>query len=102
MHSIGNLVLLAQSKNSEFQNKDFGFKKKHTNKQGDEVGFFNGSYNEIQVSSYDKWHPEEILNRGMKMIEFMENRWNFDFEEWEITKDELLKVEFLKEEINEE
>jgi len=102
LHSIGNLVLLAKSKNSEFQNKDFNFKKKHTNKEGDEVGFFNGAYSEIQVSSYEKWHPEEILDRGMKMIEFMENRWGINFEEWEIDKDELLKASFLREEIKEE
>ncbi len=102
MHSIGNLVLLAKSKNSELQNKDFEFKKKHTNKDGDEVGFFNGSYSEIEVSSYDNWHPNEIMKRGMKLLEFMEERWGFNFSEWEIEKAELLKVIFLKEEISKE
>jgi len=82
LNSLGNLVLLAQSKNSELQNKCFSFKNKHTNKHGHEVGFFNGSYSEIEVSSYGKWTPKEILARGEKMLEFLEERWEIDFDEW--------------------
>ena len=94
LHSLGNLVLLLYSKNSELQNKCFEFKKKHTNKNGKEVGFFNGSFSEIQVSSYDKWTPKEIFNRGIDMLDFLEDRWDIDFEEWEdVTKEDLLQIE---------
>ncbi|MFW5871646.1 MAG: DUF262 domain-containing protein, partial [bacterium] len=98
LNTLGNLVLLGQSKNSEFQNKCFDFKKKHTNKDGNEVGFFNGAYSEIEVSSYGNWTSTEIQSRGEKMLSFLEERWEVDFEEWEISKEDLLKLEFLKKE----
>ena len=79
LNSLGNLVPLAKPKNSELQNKCFDFKKKHTNKQGNEVGFFNGAYSEIEVSSFDDWTPKEILIRSINMLEFMEKRWGIDF-----------------------
>ncbi len=94
LHSLGNLVLLAHSKNSELQNKCFDLKKKHTNINGKEVGFFNGSFSEIQVSSYDKWTPKEIFKRGIDMLDFLEYRWDINIEEWEdVTKEDLLQVE---------
>ena len=97
LHSLGNLVLLAHSKNSELQNKCFDFKKKHTNTNGKEVGFFNGSFSEIQVSSYDKWTPKEIFNRGIDMLDFLEMRWDIDIEDWEdMTKEDLLQIELKK------
>lgn len=96
LHSLGNLVLLSRSKNSEFQNKCFDFKKKHT-KEGNEVGFFNGAYSEIEVSSYDNWTPVEIESRGKKMLSFLEERWSIDFTGWDdINKEDLLKLDFLK------
>jgi uncharacterized protein with ParB-like and HNH nuclease domain len=99
LHSLGNLVLLAQSKNSELQNKCFDFKKKHQNKNKDDVGFFNGAYSEIAVSLYDNWTPKEILERGTDMLNFMEERWNFKIDEWEdVTKEQLLNLEFIEKE----
>lgn len=102
LNSLGNLVPLAQSKNSELQNKCFEHKKKHTNKQGDEVGFFNGAYSEIEVASYDDWTPKEIYERGTKMLEFMEQRWDIDFNDgWGedakgIDKGKLMRLDFIK------
>ena len=94
LHSLGNLVLLSHSKNSELQNKCFDFKKKNTNTNGNEVGFFNGSFSEIQVSSYDKWTQNEIFNRGIDMLDFFEIRWDIDFEDWlDVTKEDLLQIE---------
>ena len=83
LHSLGNLLLLGHSKNSELQNNCFDYKKKHTNKDDDEVGYFNGSYSEIEVSSYSKWTPIEIQERGLKMLSFMEERWDVDTSEWD-------------------
>lgn len=93
LHSLGNLLLLAKSKNSELQNHRFGFKKKHKNKKGNHVGYFNGSYSEIDVAQYHKWSPKEIIEQGIRMLDFMEDRWRIDFEEWEISKNELLNIE---------
>lgn len=96
LNSLGNLVLLGRSKNSEFQNKCFDFKKKHTNKEGNEVGFFNGTYSEIEVSCYPNWTPIEIANRSKKMFSFLEKRWEIDFESWGIDKEKLMQLDFLK------
>ncbi|MBA9076233.1 DUF262 domain-containing protein [Rufibacter quisquiliarum] len=94
LHNLGNLVLLNQSKNSELQNKSFNFKKKHLNKEGDEVGFYNGSYSEIAISCYDNWGAEEIIKRGLELLTFMERRWNISFQEWELDKKDLLLLNF--------
>lgn len=75
LHSLGNLLLLSQTKNSELQNKCFDFKKKH-DKKGNDTGYFNGSYSEIEVSQFRDWTADAVLQRGIKMLEFMEQRWN--------------------------
>ena len=83
------------------QNYSFDFKKKHKNKHGNEVGFFNGAYSEIEVSSCKNWTPIEILQRGKNMLLFLEERWGIDFNEgWGdggdgIDKAELLRLTFL-------
>jgi uncharacterized protein with ParB-like and HNH nuclease domain len=99
LNSLGNLVLLGQSKNSEFQNKCFDFKNKHTDKLGNEVGFFNGAYSEIEVSSFSQWTPQEIEIRGKNMLTFLEERWFMDFKEWDnVNKENLLQLNFLNKE----
>lgn len=95
LNTLGNLLLLCQSKNSELQNKCFDFKKKHKNSKHDDVGYFNGSYSEIEVASFDYWTDDEIKDRGLKMLRFMEERWSFDINTWEINKLSLLNLDFL-------
>ena len=97
LHSLGNLVLLARSKNSELKNKCFDYKKIHENKDGNIVGFCNGSYSEIEVSYNEEWTPNEILDRGKNLIEFLENRWDINFEKRKITQNELLQLDFVSE-----
>jgi uncharacterized protein with ParB-like and HNH nuclease domain len=92
LHSLGNLVLLAKSKNSSLQNKCFDHKKRYQDASGEVKGFFNGSYSEIQVSSYGQWTPNEIIDRGLKMLKFMEDRWGFSIADWEINKEALLNI----------
>ena len=82
LHSLGNLVLLSRSKNSILQNKCFALKKRDTEK-GNTVGFYNGSYSEIEVSRHDKWTKEEIQDRGKKMLNFLYDRWEIDIQSWE-------------------
>lgn len=92
-HSLGNLVPISISKNSELQNREFSYKKRHINKKGNEVGFFNGSYSEIEIAQYDDWGYNEIINRGLKLLDFLEKRWSIKFEEWELDKEDLLNGE---------
>ncbi|RQO32646.1 hypothetical protein DBR32_03370 [Taibaiella sp. KBW10] len=74
--SLGNLLALSKPKNSSLQNYDFP-KKVQTNKEY--VGYKYGSYSEIEVSQSENWTPEDILNRGLKLVNFMEKRWGFSF-----------------------
>ena len=91
LNSLGNLLLLSRSKNSEQQNFCFDYKKKHIDRNGNEVGYFMGSYSEIKVSQYEGWTSFTIFERGIEMLEFMERRWNIKIE----NKKELLFLDFL-------
>lgn len=66
-HSLGNLILLSSKKNSQASNKSFKEKK--------EI-FSAGSFNEIEVSKYEKWTTKEIDERSEKILEFMNERWH--------------------------
>ena len=49
LNSLGNLLLLSRSKNSKLQNYDFDKKKCLQSKDGKDIGYYNGSYSEIEV-----------------------------------------------------
>jgi uncharacterized protein with ParB-like and HNH nuclease domain len=90
LNSLGNLLLLSRSKNSKLQNYDFEKKKCLKNKDGKDIGYYNGSYSEIEVSKQNEWTAETIKERGLSMLHFMEERWKFKFKDWEIDKEEIL------------
>lgn len=90
LNSLGNLLLLNRSKNSKLQNYDFDKKKCMLGKDGKEIGYYNGSYSEIEVAKQKEWTPEEIKKRGLLMLQFMEERWKFSFDAWDIAKEEIL------------
>lgn len=96
-NTLGNLLLLSIPKNSSLQNKCFDFKKRHQalNSSQEFKGYFNGSHSEIEVNAYLDWTAKEILERGVKMLNFLERRWevrigNFD------QKKKLLFLDFLQ------
>lgn len=93
--SLGNLLPLAQSKNSSLQNDSFD-DKKISNSDGVK-GYGNGSHSEIEVSKEDDWTDKHIYNRGLKLLSFMEERWMFKFASNE-QKSELLHIDFIFEE----
>lgn len=90
LNSLGNLLLLSRSKNSKLQNYDFEKKKCLKNKDGNDIGYYNGSYSEIEVSKQNEWNTETIKERGLSMLKFMEERWKFKFKDWDIDKEEIL------------
>ena len=90
LNSLGNLLLLSRSKNSKLQNFDFDRKKCLKNKDGKDIGYYNGSYSEIEVSKQTEWTPEQIKERGLLMLQFMEDRWKFRFSDWDIKKEDIL------------
>jgi uncharacterized protein with ParB-like and HNH nuclease domain len=92
--SLGNLLPLAQSINSSFQNDEYPDKRngvKGSNGEIKRTGYFEGSFSEIEVADkYPDWSPEDILQRGQKLLEFMCKRWAFTLTDSQ--KDELLYI----------
>jgi hypothetical protein len=81
--TLGNLVPLSRSINSSIQNDCFDDKKKaKLDDKGNKIrqGYCDGSHSEIKVSQYPQWRKEEILERGIDLLTFMERRWNLKFE----------------------
>ena len=80
-NSLGNLVGLSQSINSSLQNDDFNSKKmpKIVNGEKKREGYLNGSFQEIEISYEGDWTENQILSRGLKLINFMEERWEIKF-----------------------
>lgn len=91
LNSLGNLLLLSRSKNSKLQNYDFDKNKCLQSKDGKDIGYYNGSYSEIEVSKRAEWTTKEIIGRGLSMLQFMEERWKFKFKDWGLEKEEILR-----------
>lgn len=100
--SIGNLLLLSMSINASLQNDDFACKKNpKTSAAGTKIrnGYSDGSHSEIELAQYDNWTPKEIEERGLKLLNFMEKRWDFKFKDEKAKKD-LLFLSIKDSEIN--
>lgn len=80
--SLGNLLLLSGTINSSLQNDSFANKKiAKVGPSGQKIrnGYSDGSHSEIEVSQNKFWGPDEIRDRGLALLRFMEKRWAFDF-----------------------
>lgn len=84
-NSIGNLIPLSRAKNASLQNKSFTEKK---GSESNKAGYSYDCYSEIEISKLDDWTPHEILSRGLKLLEFMEKRWDISFD----TKEHKIKI----------
>ncbi len=86
--TLGNLLPLSLAINKRLQNNPFSQKKER---------YKDGSHSEVEVSRYEDWNPESILERGKKMLNFMANRWGFKFRnEYDMLR--LLGLEFMADE----
>ena len=97
--TLGNLLPLSKSINSSLQNDCFKDKKQpkyNEKKQKIRQGYSDGSHSEIEVSKCEEWLPETILERGINLLRFMEDRWNLKFEDEE-SMAELLFLDFMHE-----
>jgi Protein of unknown function (DUF1524) len=97
--TLGNLLLLSMSINSSLQNDSFE-EKKHAkfDAAGRKLrnGYADGSHSEIEVSCNESWGPDEIKARGIKLLKFMEKRWDFKFKSNE-EREKLLFLNFTTE-----
>lgn len=71
-NSLGNLLPLAKPRNSSLGNKSFPEK---IGNEKTRTGYRYGSYSEIEVASSSDWNSEQILERGIKLLDFLEERW---------------------------
>lgn len=92
--SLGNLLPLSQSINSSLQNDNFQDKKNPST--SGRRGYINGSHSEIEVAQEADWTAQNILQRGLSLLGFMESRWALDFTEAQ--KFELLHIAFVNDE----
>lgn len=95
--TLGNLLPLSQSINSSIQNDSFPDKKNpKIDSRGEKIrqGYSDGSHSEIEVAFYEDWNPNSIYERGMKLLSFLEKRWDVKFES-EDSKIELLFLNFM-------
>lgn len=80
--SLGNLLPLSASINSQLQNDDFDTKKEvRLDDKGEKTlrnGYCNGSYSELEVAACDEWTPLQIKERGIRLLNFLERRWGVD------------------------
>ena len=77
--SLGNLLPLSQSVNSALQND--GFTEKKSSKNIGRRGYEDGSHSEIEVSRQAVWDAQCILERGIKLLKFIETRWSIKFKD---------------------
>jgi Protein of unknown function DUF262/Protein of unknown function (DUF1524) len=74
-NSLGNLLALSTPKNSSLSNKPFPEK---VSSPDSTVGYRFGSFSENEVGTLTDWTPEEIADRGVRMLTFMESRWRLN------------------------
>lgn len=101
--SLGNLLPLSSSVNSSLQNDCFVDKKRTIRNEDNELirnGYSNGSFSEQEVAIEEVWTSEQIKNRGLKLLQFLETRWNIILGSKE-KKLDLLHLNFLSSESEE-
>ncbi len=93
-NGLWNLLLLSAAINSSLQNDAFAEKKKPKfNRDGSKLrnGYADGSHSEIEVSHCEDWGPDEIRERGIRLLGFMEKRWDIRFAD-DQAREELLFI----------
>ena len=88
--SLGNMLPLSKRINSRLQNNSFDDKKER---------YLVGSRSEQIVARNLEWNPENILNRGLEILSFMEKEWEFSFPNL-AEKKKVLGLDFMIEDID--
>jgi hypothetical protein len=89
--SLGNLLPLAQSINSSLQNDSF-HDKKNPSSSG-RRGYINGSHSEIEVAAELDWNAQNIMTRGLMLLNFLSTRWGVALSDEQ--KKHLLHIDFV-------
>lgn len=97
-NSLGNLLALSKCANSSLQNDKFLFKVDQSNKgEGyPKRGYKYDSMSAMIVANETEWTPETIVERGLKILSFLCDYINEDFNSIPIeTKYKILGLEFM-------
>jgi hypothetical protein len=89
-YTLGNIVLVR--KRTKLQKKQVRKSDFQTRK---ELYYSQGTFSEQELCKYEDWTPKEIYERGVKLLEFMEERWKVSFNDWSLTKKRVLFLDFL-------
>lgn len=91
-HSLGNLVLLNRSKNSQLQNYPY---MSSDSTKAKRPRFEQGSYSETHLAAEypRKWSKTSIETRGTDLLKFAEQRWDFSFKCFGIKYRSILVIE---------
>ena len=69
--TLGNLLLLSSKINSSLQNNSFSKKKEPQYNNSEKKirnGYSDGSHSEIEVAKQECWGPQQIYDRGIKLL----------------------------------
>jgi hypothetical protein len=74
-NSLGNLLALSRPKNSALSNRAFPEKRDGNSEL---ASYRMGSYSELEVAEQLDWTPQTILERGIKLLDFLGARWGIE------------------------
>ena len=92
-HSLGNFVALSKMKNARLANKPFPDKR---DGRQSKACYRYGTYSEIELTEYSDWGPQEIKKRGLKLINFLQDRWRIKIGETSNDKIDFLGLPFMR------
>lgn len=91
-HTIGNLLPASRPKNAALGNRSFPEKRSMPLVQS---GYAYGCYSENEIAQEAEWTPRHIVERSVKMLTFIEDRWGIHIGTKK-EKIEMLGLEFVK------
>ncbi len=92
LNSLGNLVAVSMVKNGRLANLPFPEKR---DGKANHIGYRYGTYAEIELAEYADWGPKEILERGLKLAVFLQDRWGIKIGTTKQDKIKFLGLAFL-------
>jgi len=92
-NSLGNLVATSQPRNSSLQNKSFIDKRDGTTSSS--ICYRSGGYGEIEIAKELDWTANQILDRGLRLLDFARARWDLPLPATREDRAKVLGLEFV-------
>jgi len=85
-NSLGNFILVERDKKDKNKLNEMNFEERKTN------FYSKGLKNEQELLNFKVWSSETILERGLKLLAFLESHWNVTFDKYYVDKKKLLNL----------